>query len=127
MGIFSKLFSHSDGETKSPASESPEVALRRYIDASLPKSYTSSPKYAVDIRPNGGRYAVRLTLDMTADGSDYSSFGLEDYLNISELEGGYLLEECLASPPFPTDFSLNLLFDERGMALLREHYAQSAN
>ncbi len=120
MSIFSKLFSR-------PADDPPEVLLRRYIDSSLPKNYVTSPKYAVDIQKEGDRYAVRLTLDMTADGSDYSTFTVQDYLNISELEGGYLLENCLNAPPVPADFSLNLLFDERGMELLREHYRNSAN
>jgi len=118
MGIFSKLFSK-------PASEDPEVLLRRYIDGKLPKGYVSSPKYAVDVRRQGGGYAAYITLDMTADGSDYSGFSLQDYLNLSELEGGYLLENCLNDPPIPAEFFLNLLFDERGMALLREHYAKS--
>ena len=116
MGLFSKLFSSK----KAP--ESPEETLRQYIDANLPKNYVTSPKYAVEITSGGKEYNVKLTLDMTADGSDYSDFSLEDYLNLSELEGGYLLENCLNSPPVPAQFSLNLLFDERGMALLREHY-----
>lgn len=118
MGIFSKLFSK-------PAKESPEVLLRRYIDQNLPKNYVASPKYAVDIQPQGEGYFARLTLDMTSDGSTYEDFKLEDYLNLSELEGGYVIENCLAHPPVPTEFSLNLLFDERGMALLREHYAKT--
>ncbi len=118
MGIFSKLFSK-------PAKEAPEVLLRQYIDQHLPKNYVTSPKYAVDIQPQGKGFLARLTLDMTADGSSYEDFQLEDYLNISELEGGYVLENCLNDPPVPTEFSLNLLFDERGMALLREHYAQT--
>ncbi len=118
MGFFSKLFSK-------PAQEPPEVLLRRYIDENLPKSYVTSPKYAVDIQKQGDKYLARLSLDMTADGSDYSTFSVEDYLNISELEGGYVLENCLNAPPVPAEFSLNLIFDERGMALLREHYAQT--
>ncbi len=118
MGIFSKLFSK-------PADEAPEVLLRRYIDEKLPKSYVSSPKYAVDIRKEGGKYVANITLDMTADGSDYSGFSTQDYLNISELEGGSLLEECLNAPPVPADFFLKMIFDERGMALLKEHYAKS--
>jgi len=118
MGIFSKLFSK-------PAAEDPEVLLRRYIDEKLPKGYVSSPKYAVDIRGEGDKYAARLTLDMTADGSDYSEFSVEDYLNLSELEGSYILEECLNAPPVPAEFTLNLLFDDRGMALLKEHYAKT--
>ncbi len=118
MGFFSKLFSK-------PAQEPPEVLLRRYIDENLPKSYVSSPKYAVDIQKQGDKYFVRLALDMTADGSDYSDFSVQDYLNISELEGGYVVENCLNAPPVPAEFSLDLLFDERGMALLREYYAQN--
>ncbi len=120
MGLFSKLFSR-------PANDPPEVLLRRYIDEHLPKNYVSSPKYAVDIHKEGDRYVARLTLDMTADGSDYSAFSTEDYLDLSEVEGGYLFEKCLNDPPVPADFFLNLLFDERGMELLREHYRNSAN
>lgn len=118
MGFFSKLFAK-------PAQEPPEVLLRRYIDENLPKNYVSSPKYAVDIQQQGGKLLARITLDMTADGSDYSDFSVDDYLNISELEGGYVLENCLNAPPVPAEFSLDLLFDERGMALLREYHAQS--
>jgi len=115
MGIFSKLFSK-------PAQEPPEVLLRRYIDEHLPKNYVTSPHYAVDIRKEGGGLAAYVFLDMTADGSDYSSFSLQDYLDLSELEATYLLESCLNAPPVPADIRLNLRFDERGNALLKEHY-----
>ncbi len=118
MGIFAKLFSK-------PAPEPPEVLLRRYIGEKLPKSYVTSPKYDVDIRKEGGKLTAYVSLDMTADGSDYSSFTLQDYLDLSELEAGYILEKCLTDPPVPAEFFVELIFDERGMALLREHYDKS--
>ncbi len=118
MGIFSKLFSR-------PSDSSPEVLLRRYIDENLPKNYVSSPKYAVDIQKEGEKFVAHIALDMTADGSDYSTFSTQDYLNLSELEGSYVLENCLNAPPVPAEFFLDLRFDERGTALLREHYKKS--
>lgn len=115
MGLFDKLFGK-----KAPAD--PEVTLRQFIAAKLPKNYQSSPKYRQEIVPAGEGYTVRLVLDMTADGSDYAEFKLQDYLDLSELEGGYVME-LLEHPPVPAEFELELLFDERGQRLLREYYA----
>lgn len=81
-------------------------SLRDFIDGALPQNYVRSGKYAVDIQGS----AVRITLDMLADGSDYSGFSEEDYRNVAELEGGYLLGGCLSKPPVPADFTLEMEF-----------------
>ena len=102
MGFFSSLF-----RKKTAAAPG---NLRGFIDGSLPKYYTQSSKYAVNILESANRAVVKITLDMTADGSDYSDFGEGDYRNLAELEGGHLLTGCLAEPPVPTDFTLELVF-----------------
>ncbi len=105
MGLFSKLFGGSQNGGASAGT------LKSYLDAKLPKNYVQSKKYAVSIQETAGRSAARITLDMLADGSDYKGFGEEDYLNLAEMESGYLLTGCIAEPPAPTDFMLELVFD----------------
>lgn len=107
MGLFSKLFG---GNKSGGASGAPASPLRSYIDGNLPKNYTQSKKYAVSILESGQRAVAKITLDMLADGSDYKGFGEEDYLNLAEMESGYLLTGCIAEPPAPTDFTLELVF-----------------
>ncbi|MDE6455230.1 MAG: hypothetical protein K2L38_04825, partial [Dysosmobacter sp.] len=102
MGLFSKLFGGRDSAPASP--------LRSYIDGSLPKNYTRSRKYAVDILESERRAAATVTLDMLADGSDFGGFDEGDYLNLAEIEASYLLTDCIAEPPVPTDFTLKLVF-----------------
>ena len=119
MGFFDKLF----GKKTPPSPADPRAVLEQFIADKLPKSYQSSPQYRQEIVPEGDGYAVHLTLDMTADGSDYADFKLQDYLDLSELEGSYILENCLNDPPVPARFELELLFDERGQRLLREFRA----
>ncbi len=106
MGLFSKLFGGKDAGTSGGAAS----PLRSYFDENLPKSYTQSKKYAVHIQEEAGKAAARITLDMLADGSDYKGFGEEDYWNLAEMESGYLLTGCVAEPPVPTDFTLELVF-----------------
>lgn len=105
MGLFSKLFGGGQN------GGAPAGTLKSYLDARLPKNYVQSKKYAVSIQETAGRSAARITLDMLADGSDYKGFGEEDYLNLAEMESGYLLTGCIAEPPAPTDFTLELVFD----------------
>ena len=62
MGFFSSLF-----RKKTAAAPG---NLRGFIDGSLPKYYTQSSKYAVNILESANRAVVKITLDMTADGSD---------------------------------------------------------
>lgn len=104
MGFFSKLFGGKSGTAGGGASSS--GPLREFIDGALPKNYTQSPKYAVSIQGS----AARITLDMLADGSDYQGFGDADYTQLAEFESSYLLTGCLASPPEPVDFTLEMVF-----------------
>ncbi len=102
MGLFSMLFGR---KKRAPASP-----LQRYIDENLPENYTQSRKYAVSLLESGRRAAAKITLDMLADGSDYTDFGDADYAQLAELESSYLLTGCLSKPPVPTDFTLDLVF-----------------
>lgn len=108
MGLFSKLF--GGGQNGGRDGVAPAGTLKSYLDAKLPQNYVQSKKYAVTIQETAGRSAARITLDMLADGSDYSGFAEEDYLNLAEMESGYLLTGCIAEPPAPTDFTLELVF-----------------
>lgn len=107
MGLFSKLFGGGQSAGKGASSGG---GIREYLDANLPKNYVQSKKYAVSIQESAGRASARITLDMLADGSDYSGFGEADYCQLSEMESGYLLTDCIADPPVPTDFTLELVF-----------------
>ncbi len=106
MGLFSKLF----GGKAAASSGAPSSPLRSYLDGNLPKNYTQSKKYAVNIIESEKRTAAAITLDMLADGSDYSGFGEGDYGSLAEMESGYLLTGCIAEPPVPTDFTLEMVF-----------------
>ena len=105
MGLFSKLFG-KEQKTDAP----PADPLRAFIDSKLPKNYVSSGKYAVEIQELAGASSAHITLDMLADGSDYSGFGDADYRQLAEMESGYLLTGCLADPPAPVSFVLDLVF-----------------
>lgn len=105
MGLFAKLFGGKEAGGNGGAG-----GLREYIDGNLPKNYVQSKKYKVEIQEAGGRSAARVTLDMLADGSDYSGFGDADYAQLAEMESGYLLTGCLDSPPVAADFTLELVF-----------------
>ena len=106
MGLFSKLFGGKDNAAPAGGAGS----LRSYLDGNLPKNYTQSKKYAVSIQEEAGKAAASITLDMLAYGSDYSGFGEGDYWNLAEMESGYLLTGCIAEPPVPTDFTLEMVF-----------------
>ena len=56
---------------------------------------------------------------MAADGSDYTSFGEDDFMMLAELEAGYLLENALKEPPVPTDFLLEMRFGEEPILVER--------
>lgn len=110
MGLFSDLFSKLFGGHDSGAPSASGSPLRSYIDKSLPKNYTRSRKYAVMVQEAEGKASAKIVLDMLADGSDYKDFGEADYAQLAEMESSYLLTGCLAEPPVPTDFTLELVF-----------------
>jgi hypothetical protein len=91
--------------------------LRRYIDESLHKNYVNSLQYAVVITEREEDYSARITLDMLTDGSDYSNFKAEDYLWLSELESGYILDN---TPPVPTSFTVELRFDDENTVVVEK-------
>jgi hypothetical protein len=91
--------------------------LRRYIDESLHKNYVNSLQYAVVITEREDDYSARITLDMLADGTDYSNFRTEDYLWLSELESGYILDN---TPPVPTSFTVELRFGEENTVVVEK-------
>lgn len=107
--FFAGLFGKKEPQTAAPGGDA-VGQLRCYLDANLPKSYVTSKKYSVSITEQSGTYAVRITLDMLADGSDYSNFGPEDYFTFPELEGGYVLG-LISKPPLPiSSYTLEMLF-----------------
>lgn len=99
--------------------EDPAPGIRDYIGENLPESYTASPLYALDVREEQGVCTASITLDMLADGSDYTGFGEDDYMMLAELEAGYLLENALKDPPAPTDFVLVMRFGEEEIRVER--------
>ena len=111
MGFFSflsSLFGGSKGAGETGGS--PSEQLGSYLGKNLPQSYVQSKKYAVSIQETGGVYDAKITLDMLADGSDYNGYGDDNYRELAELEGGYILTECIANPPVTTNFTLELVF-----------------
>jgi len=94
------------------AGEDAVRAVREYIDRNLPKGYTGSPLYALEVREDGGVCTAEVILDMSGDGSDYTGLGEDDLMILAELEAGYLLGGPLKEPPAPTDFLLRMRFEE---------------
>lgn len=95
-----------------PTEDLKAAALSAYIKEALPESYGKSERFSLEVSGEKEPYAVLMTLDMTADGSDYADFPEEDMLVLSELESSYLLEECLDKPPSSADYTLLLWFSE---------------
>lgn len=86
--------------------------LKAYIEEGLPQDYLASDMYAIEIAEGQNEYTARLTLDMRADGSEYLDYTDEDYRMLSEMEAAYLLISCIAEPPVPTSFTLDMVFGE---------------
>ena len=93
--------------------------VREYLQQNLPESYTASSLFALEVREEDGVCSARITLDMAADGSDYTSFGEDDFMMLAELEAGYLLENALTEPPVPTDFLLEMRVGEEPILVER--------
>ena len=112
MGFLSDLFAKLFGGGSPKSGESKTDALREYIDRALPESYVQSRKYALSIKEMVGGYVAYVTLDMLADGSDYTGMDDQDLRNVAEMESGYLLEECLNKPPVDASFFLKMVFSK---------------
>lgn len=114
--LFAGLFGKKEAKPAAPVGDG-AGQLQRYLEKNLPESYVKSKKYAVDITEHGGTYTARIALDMLADGSDYSNFGLEDYFTFPELEGGYVLG-LISKPPVPVSgYTLEMLFSGENVVL----------
>ena len=111
MGFFSFLANlFGGGKDGAKTGGSPADRLRSWLDANLPANYVKSKQYVVSIQEAGGAYNAKITLDMLADGSDYSDFGDQNYRELAELESNYLLTGCMANPPAAVNFTLELVF-----------------
>ena len=107
MGLFSSLF--GGGAKKEDINDENVQALKQFFKEKLPASYVKSPKYAVSITKTSWGYAARLTLDMLADGSDYSGFSKNDFAGLSDLESDYVFDQ-LTSPPVSVMVTLDMDF-----------------
>lgn len=108
MGFFSNPFSHKKEEADPTAQ-----ALRHFIDEKLPKSYVNSKKYAVSITQKESGYTAKITLDMCADGSDYSTFGPDDYMGLASMESSYLFDTFLIGAPVSVSILFEMIFDAK--------------
>ena len=112
MGFFSKLFG---GKAEDGADAQ---ALKKYFDASLPREYVNSPKYSVTITQSRRGYEARITLDMTADGSDYTGFAKEDFTNLADLESDRVYE-MLTNPPVTVYVTFDADFGGRNIITVK--------
>lgn len=112
MGFLSDLFAKLFGGSSPKSGRSKTDALREYINRALPESYVQSREYALSIQEMAGGYVAHITLDMMADGSDYTGMDAQDLRNVAELESGYLLGDCLNKPPVDASFFLKMVFSK---------------
>jgi hypothetical protein len=118
--LFGSLFGSKNGDVNTGDVET----LRRYINENLRQEYVRSKKYALKITEKAGVFSARITLDMQADGSDYSNFGTDDFRQLSFLETGYIFDNCLKNPPVPTEFILELVFGKNNVAIVQRSLNQ---
>ena len=96
------------------------AAVRAYLEANLPESYTASPLFALKIQEKEKTCSAEILLDMLADGSRYAAFGEDDDMMLAELEADYLLSIVLKDLPAPTDLLLRMRFEKEEIRVERK-------